>query len=101
MSDFDVANSNIDDVKKHVSDNPDQLGSVLAVEKARGDAARSTLVSYLEEKASAAPEPAASPAVDVGPDAPVDEELQTSKILGEEYTVDPLKGYRVKAGRTA
>ena len=45
---LDVAGSTIADVKDWVDDHPDLADEVLAIEQARGDAARSTLVDWLE-----------------------------------------------------
>lgn len=98
---FDPSAHNIADVEKHLAENPDQLQAVLDAEKARGDAARSTLVESLEKQVSETPKPSEGPALDVTPGVASNEEVQTTRIAGDEYTVDPLKGYRVKAGREA
>lgn len=98
---FDPADHNMADVEKHLADNPDQLQTVLDAEKARGDDARSTLVKQLEDQVAGTPQPSGAPVVEVTPGVADNGEVQTARIAGDEYTVDPLKGYRVKAGRPA
>lgn len=98
MSEFDVASSNIDEVKAHVEKNPDQLQAVLDAEKGRSGGGRKTLLAHLEELAAQTPRPSEPSPVEVTPSAP-SSDTETVTIAGQEYTVDPQKGYRVKAGQ--
>jgi hypothetical protein len=93
---YDPSDHTVDEVKKYVADNPTTAQAVLDAEKARGDSARSTLVSHLEELVASPPQSSEPAPVSVTPGTG---DVVEKSILGETYTVDPLKGYRVKAGR--
>lgn len=92
---FNPAENNIDEVKAHVQENPQDLQKVLEAEKAGKN--RSTLVEHLEglkeatPKAPVATEPAA---VEVAPAEQSD--VPTTKVFDKDYEVTPERGYRVK-----
>lgn len=95
MSEFNPADNTVADVKDHVGKNPAAVSDILAAEKARGDDARSTLVSWLEDLASKTPQSAGPKAVDVSAE---NNQAQQMRINGGNYSVDPNKGYRLVAG---
>lgn len=97
MTDFNPADHKVDEVKAHVQENPQDLQAVLEAEKARGDDARSSLVSHLEnlkEVTPEAPVAAEGKAVTVEPNPTPT--TQSNTLLGKEYEVTPERGYRVK-----
>lgn len=97
MAEFNPADHNVEDVKSHVADNPQDAKAVLEAEQARGEDSRSTLVKHLEsvvEGQHEAPVAAEAPAVSVEPN-PTPTAAGRS-LLGKEYEVTPDRGYRVK-----
>lgn len=95
MDGFNPADHNIDEIQAHVKENPLEAKAVLEAEEARGDDARVTLVTYLQELVAGQPDvpvPVEPAAVTV---APVDQsELKTDNVFGKDYTVTPDRGYR-------
>ena len=93
---FDPAEHTIDEVHDHLASHPEDTDAVLAAEKARGDDARSTLVSSLENGSSrAAPEQQAQ--------IEVAEDIDAGYPAGE-YPEEGIFGYvsdepGVQAGR--
>lgn len=96
---YDPSEHGVDEVKEYVEKNPDQAQAVLKAEQDGKN--RKTLVSALEEQVNATPQPQGAPTVTVTPGTPDSGEVRESTILGQTYTVDPLKGYRVKAGQAS
>lgn len=88
---FDPADYNIPDVNAYVEDNPDDAQRVLDAEKARGDSARSSLVSALEKQLTPVDPPKA---VEV---SPTDASVQTVSFFGKEYEVTADGGHKMKS----
>ena len=70
---YDPADHTIDEVHEHLAAHPEDTQAVLAAEQARGDDARSTLVSSLETQSQAAPEQQVQ--IEEAPAKPEDERI--------------------------
>lgn len=86
--DFNPADHTIAEVEAHLEENPQDAQRVLEAEKARGDDARSTLVSSLEERVNSTPELADPKPVTVAP-------AEAPGLL-DQFEVTPERGYRKK-----
>lgn len=93
MTDYNPADHSVADVKAHLEKNPQDLNAVLEAEKARGDSARSTLVSSLEEQAKAVPEAVEPKPVEVAPGP-----TPTHSFFGKDYVRTPDGGFRSSQG---
>ena len=95
MADFNPSEHNVDEVKTHVEENPQDAQDVLDAEKAGND--RSTLVSWLETFVGDqpdVPEPVEPKAVEL---APADQTVKPVNVVhGVDYEVTAERGYRVK-----
>lgn len=95
MTEYNPADHNVDDVKAHIEENPQDAKAVLEAEQSGEN--RVTLVEHLhgvvdgQHEAPVAAEPTA---VTV---APADQsELKTDTVLGKNYEVTAERGYRVQ-----